>query len=44
MLKATGALWIVSRKGEAAAIKDAEVMTAAKAAWWPARSWPSHPP
>lgn len=31
MLSQTGALWIVSRKGKAATIKDVEVMAAAKA-------------
>jgi hypothetical protein len=31
MLNPTGALWIVSRKGKAATIKDVEVMAAAKA-------------
>ena len=31
MLAETGALWIVSRKGKAAAVKDVEVMAAAKA-------------
>ena len=31
MLAETGALWIVSRKGKAAAVKDGEVMAAAKA-------------
>ena len=30
-LKPTGALWVVSRKGKAATIKDVEVMAAAKA-------------
>jgi hypothetical protein len=31
MLNATGALWIVSRKGKTATVKDVEVMAAAKA-------------
>ena len=31
MLAARGALWIVSRKGKAATVKDVEVMAAAKA-------------
>lgn len=31
MLSPTGALWIVSRKGKAATVKDVEVMAAAKA-------------
>ena len=31
MLSETGALWIVSRKGKAATVKDVEVMAAAKA-------------
>lgn len=31
MLSAKGALWVVSRKGKSATIKDVEVMTAAKA-------------
>jgi hypothetical protein len=31
MLAETGALWIVSRKGKAATVKDVEVMAAAKA-------------
>jgi hypothetical protein len=31
MLNPTGALWIVSRKGKAATVKDVEVMAAAKA-------------
>lgn len=30
-LSAKGAIWIVSRKGEAATVKDVEVMAAAKA-------------
>ncbi|MDB5424081.1 MAG: hypothetical protein JWQ29_1497 [Phenylobacterium sp.] len=31
LLSETGALWVVSRKGKAAAVKDVEVMAAAKA-------------
>jgi hypothetical protein len=31
MLSETGALWVVSRKGKAATVKDVEVMAAAKA-------------
>jgi len=34
MLSETGALWVVSRKGKAATVKDVEVMTAAKATAW----------